>query len=342
MSGDRDSDGGAEFETWRPEDRLCRVDNLADSALRPADMVWEGKWKTRELESVMKRYWKRVVCAVVALQGVAAVWGGSASGLDHCTAVIRAKDSVILTGAKNVSGALLWGWTGTETNPMADPACVNITSKSAAKCTLGTGAVAITPPPLCVLYLKDAGGTCAALIKKCTPGTRPLLELPNRFVDNGDGTVTDTRTGLMWEKKAGTLGGGASSDPENPNNYYTWSDTVSAPDGTLFTDFLPRVNGTLCADYARCAGLGEHSDWRLPTIDELRTIVDLTAPGCRFGSPCIAPVFGPTPAGDYLSSTTVDGQPYRAWYVYFGDGDPNWDYKNKPNFFYARAVRGGS
>ena len=27
-----------------------------------------------------------------------------------------------------------------------------------------------------------------------------------RFVDNGDGTITDNQTGLMWEKKTGTLG----------------------------------------------------------------------------------------------------------------------------------------
>jgi hypothetical protein len=157
--------------------------------------------------------------------------------------------------------------------------------------------------------------------------------------------LVPTGPGMMGDGRVQTadLGNprGSQSDPENPN-YYTWSATVSAPDGTLFTDFLPRVNGTLCADYATCTGLGGHSDWRLPTIDELQTIVDLTAPGCRFGGPCIAPVLGPTPAGDYLSLTTVDGQPYRVWYVYFGDGDPNWDYKNKPNFFYGRAVRGGS
>jgi hypothetical protein len=27
-----------------------------------------------------------------------------------------------------------------------------------------------------------------------------------RFIDNGDGTISDTKTGLMWEKKTGKVG----------------------------------------------------------------------------------------------------------------------------------------
>ena len=30
-----------------------------------------------------------------------------------------------------------------------------------------------------------------------------------RFVDNGNGTITDNQTGLMWEKQTGSTGGGA-------------------------------------------------------------------------------------------------------------------------------------
>lgn len=51
---------------------------------------------------------------------------------------------------------------------------------------------------------------------RCTAGQFPLFDgtqwvcadaAPQpRFVDNGDGTITDNQTGLMWEKKTGTLG----------------------------------------------------------------------------------------------------------------------------------------
>src|SRR5262245_36534894 len=61
---------------------------------------------------------------------------------------------------------------------------------------------------------------------------------PPRFVDNGNGTVTDRQTGLMWEKKT----------DGNVNATYTWSSTGTAPDGTLFTSFLATMNCEVSAD----------------------------------------------------------------------------------------------
>jgi hypothetical protein len=51
-----------------------------------------------------------------------------------------------------------------------------------------------------------------------------------RFVDNGNGTVTDNQTGLMWEKKS----------TANVADAYVWS-TGTAPDGPLFFDFLGKL-----------------------------------------------------------------------------------------------------
>lgn len=67
------------------------------------------------------------------------------------------------------------------------------------------------------------------------------------FVDNGDGTVTDTRTGLMW-KQADTM-----------NDLKKW------------------VNYQDCMDYVR--GLREnkfagYDDWRLPTLEEMQGFYD--------------------------------------------------------------------
>src|SRR3954464_6841627 len=85
------------------------------------------------------------------------------------------------------------------------------------------------------------------------------------FRDNGDGTVTDDRTGLMWEKKS-PLGSG-SGDVHNMTFGYSWSQpgdpakvTGTEPDGSIFTIFLRNLNENAFAG---------HSDWRLPTRQEL-------------------------------------------------------------------------
>src|SRR6059058_1782366 len=57
-----------------------------------------------------------------------------------------------------------------------------------------------------------------------------------RFVDNGDGTVTDNQTGLQWEQKVAV-----SSCLHCVNDTYIWSSSGTAPDGTAFTSFLAKA-----------------------------------------------------------------------------------------------------
>ncbi len=159
-----------------------------------------------------------------------------------------------------------------------------------------------------------------------------------RFVDNGDGTITDNHTGLMWEKKTGTVGRGGDYDhPRNVNNLYTWTATTggTAADGTLFTDFLAKMNCTVSAT-GGCPVGGRYRDWRIPTIAELKTILN-----CSF-APCIDPIFGPTgEAIVYWSSSSYAFAPnYYAFGVVFHDGYVGAG--DKRNSVYARAVRGGS
>jgi Protein of unknown function (DUF1566) len=154
-------------------------------------------------------------------------------------------------------------------------------------------------------------------------------------MDNGDGTISDLLTGLMWEKKIGTAGGAAEpSDPNNVNNTYTWSDTGSAPDGTVFSVFLPFLNGQIPGS---C--FANHCDWRLPSQDELRRIVDKSVPGCGTTSPtpCIDPTFDPTHSGIYWTDTRGPLPEY-LWYVAFSDGG-NQGLTKKLFSFYVRAVR---
>jgi hypothetical protein len=191
-----------------------------------------------------------------------------------------------------------------------------------------------------------------------TSTTTSSTFMGQRFVDNGDGTVADLQTGLQWEKKDGadgTPGFGTPNlgNPHDVDNRYTWSTSVDAADGTAFTDFLSRLNSCASNDGSSVvsAGFAGHCDWRLPTITELRTIVDPSAPGCGSGRccfPCIDPVFGPTQVDFHWSATSV-ADPLRfcdfsgapcAFGLYFGyqttDALMKSDFIGRP----VRAVRG--
>ena len=82
-------------------------------------------------------------------------------------------------------------------------------------------------------------------------------------------------------------------------------------------------------------GLGGYHDWRMPSFDELRSIVDYG----RY-NPAINTTFFPnTVASYYWSATTFANYPDGAWFVNFYYG--NDDYYYKSNNYYVRAVRGG-
>ena len=163
----------------------------------------------------------------------------------------------------------------------------------------------------------------------CTPAYKGAA----RFVDNGDGTVTDNQTGLQWEQKTDD---GSVRDKDNT---YTWSASGTKPDGTAFTDFLGTLNN--CVDDGTpptgvTGGFAGHCDWRLPSIVELQTIL---APVPCF--PCIDPIFGPT-ANISWSSIAAASDPSRAWAVY-SEGELDLLTQGpKSADIGVRAVRGGS
>lgn len=157
-----------------------------------------------------------------------------------------------------------------------------------------------------------------------------------RFVANGDGTVTDVQTGLQWEQKDDS--GGIHDKDRN----YTWTDDADADftdsDVTAFTEFLDELNNCESADGSTATGgFAGHCDWRLPTIGELQTI--LLEPFPCSTNPCIDPIFGPTFASGYWSSTTQLGFPNEAWFVFFDDGFVS--FTPKSFFSFVRAVRVG-
>jgi hypothetical protein len=157
-----------------------------------------------------------------------------------------------------------------------------------------------------------------------------------RFADNGDGTVSDYRTGFQWEKKTNLDDTPNPADPHDADNTYTWSTTIggTAPNGTIFTDFLDKLNGGLGANTC----FASQCDWRLPTFEELRSLLVESYP-CDT-SPCIDPIFGATLENSYWTFTTVAGAPVSARRVDFYDGYDDSALKDIGKF--VRAIRGGS
>ena len=141
-------------------------------------------------------------------------------------------------------------------------------------------------------------------------------------------TVTDNLTGLTWEKKDSTCPGAHCVD-----SLYAWSNAITGADGTVFTDALTSLNSGACFE-GQC-------DWRLPTRDELQTIISDPYTGSRCTTTaCIDPVFGPAQGSGYWSATTETGSVENAWVVLFDSGSLGRDRKGIPGD-YLRAVRGG-
>jgi len=161
------------------------------------------------------------------------------------------------------------------------------------------------------------------------------------YTDNGDGTITDNNTRLMWEKKDDSGG------IHDQDNGYTWGMT-SAPytmNGTMVTEFLATLNTSPC--------FAGHCDWRIPNVKELQSIVDYEIPypgptvnaafhnaaGCTACTDVTRPSCSCTRSNYYWSSTTHRSNPSTAWFVHFFGGFVNG--YNKSNSFAVRAVRGG-
>lgn len=117
----------------------------------------------------------------------------------------------------------------------------------------------------------------------------------NNFVDNGDETISDKATGLMWQKSDSGSG-------------IDWDSAIS---------------------YCEDLSLASHSDWRLPNAKELHSILDYTRSPDTTASAAIDAIFNATAIineagvsdfGFYWSSTTHKSMQNGANAVYMSFG----------------------
>ncbi|MBN8922362.1 MAG: hypothetical protein BGP10_12355 [Rhodanobacter sp. 68-29] len=103
-----------------------------------------------------------------------------------------------------------------------------------------------------------------------------------RFTDNGDGTVTDTLTGLMWTKATVATG-------------KTHKQAIAA---------------------AKKLDVAGHKDWRMPTVEELFLLADRS----RIRPAIDVEAFPDTQNDWYWTSTDSAWAPSCAWIVSFSGG----------------------
>ena len=157
-----------------------------------------------------------------------------------------------------------------------------------------------------------------------------LAGLP-RFVDNLDGTITDHRTGFMWEKKVAADFVDDAGNLHDADNTFRWTGRCSfasslcQPDSAASSACLAGAEGPTggCSAWSmgtcdvnfpgstvrewvadlNAAGFAGHNDWRLPTRRELESILDPT----DTTAPRTDPAFDGGSCGPGCTDITVPG-----------------------------------
>lgn len=157
------------------------------------------------------------------------------------------------------------------------------------------------------------GAAGAATAQTCNYGNIPATAPASRFTDNGDGTVTDQTTGLQWQRCS---------------QGQAWSNGTCAGTATGHT-------WQAALQLAEAASYAGRSNWRLPNIKELASIVEQA---------CVSPaidlaVFPGTSSSVFWSSSPYANYTAYAWFVVFRNGTGGYD--GKSHGLQVRLVRGG-
>jgi hypothetical protein len=136
------------------------------------------------------------------------------------------------------------------------------------------------------------------------------------FIDNNNGTIKDEATGLIWEKCS-----------------------MGQKDDANCTGEATKTNWYGALKYCDYLNKAKRRNWRLPTKEELETIVNKQFMNQKERIPTIDPKFFPnTFPVVYWSSTTYAPNTTGAWLVHFLGGFVRT--ANKSNSYYVRCVSG--
>ncbi|NWH05509.1 DUF1566 domain-containing protein [Desulfobacter latus] len=129
----------------------------------------------------------------------------------------------------------------------------------------------------------------------------PILFAGGSYIDNTDGTVSDSETALMWQQ-------------QDDDQYRNWVDALG---------------------YCENLSLAGYDDWRLPNIRELETLVD----DSRYDPAIDTDYFTGCHSSYYWSGSSYARYSSDAWGVSFNDGYVY--YGHKADSYYVRCVRCG-
>jgi hypothetical protein len=132
----------------------------------------------------------------------------------------------------------------------------------------------------------------------CKEGVIKPTAQADRFIDHKDGTVTDSKTGLMWS----VCSVGQSYDEGK------CSGLSESKDWAQSLQDIQALNNA--------GGQAGYADWRMPNIDELATIVEFQC----FDPAIQLSVFPATPSETYWSSTPDPSKSGKGRSIYFKYG----------------------
>lgn len=143
----------------------------------------------------------------------------------------------------------------------------------------------------------------------------------SRFHDNDNGTVTDSKTGLMWQKciEGRPWNSIAKSCSDDGFDFLGWAEAL----GTATT---ANSNG----------GFAGYTDWRVPSIKELASIIERQCYDPAINMSVFPDIY---PTNFWSSSPSTDRFSYSAMYVDFYAGGESHTFKDYGAL--VRLVRGG-
>jgi hypothetical protein len=113
---------------------------------------------------------------------------------------------------------------------------------------IALGVALIGMAVVCSAFASYPAGNLSAAVVSIIQAGGSGKDLPARFHDNGDGTISDRATGLIWLKNGNIAG-----------KTKTWKDALS-----FIEDF----------NKGKIKGNCGYTDWRLPAISEMASLVN--------------------------------------------------------------------